>query len=327
MSWHHSAERGSAWGLDFMAWTLRRLGMWPTRVVTEFVVVYFYLTGRRARLASCAYLRRVHAAKAEVRHLRNRRLFWASYQHFRTFGIVSLDRLALWTDRSSTFTIDFPNRQLLQDLHDRGQGAVLLGAHIGSFEAMRVLSERSGKAVYLLMFQGASPRLYQLLARLAPAVQQRVVHLSPDDPSTVLELQRRVEAGHWIAILGDRKELTSAKRVVRTQLLGAPIELPSGPFFLAALLRCPVYTTFCVRTGNRRYELWVEKLAEKIELRRAHREDDVRPYVDRYAAAMEKICLRAPLQWFNFYDAWTSTPEGSGSPRAAEIELAHDDRL
>ena len=33
-------------------------------------------------------------------------------------------------------------------------------------------------------------------------------------------------------------------------------------------------------------------------------EDDVREIVERYAAYLERACLRTPYQWFNFFDFW-----------------------
>jgi len=31
-------------------------------------------------------------------------------------------------------------------------------------------------------------------------------------------------------------------------------------------------------------------------------------WLDRYAAQLESLCLRTPLQWFNFYDLWHLEP-------------------
>lgn len=322
MSWHREQERGSALGLASLAWALRWLGFWPARIVSELVVAYFFLTGARARAASRSYLQRLEQAPAAAGRLPKGPRLWQSYQHFRTFGCVSLDRLALWTQMAARFQIDFPQRPLLLELHNSGKGALLLGAHLGSFEAMRALADRSGKPVYLLMFQGASPKLYALLRRVAPQLEQRILHVAPNDPSTILELQRHIDAGHWIAILGDRKELASARRVARVDLLGAPVELPQSPLLLASLLGCPVFTVFGLRLRPFHYELHVERLAERVVLRRGQRDSDLRGFLQLYAQAMERMCTRAPLQWFNFHDLWDLAPTPIESAPRSETQHA-----
>ena len=37
---------------------------------------------------------------------------------------------------------------------------------------------------------------------------------------------------------------------------------------------------------------------------RAEREKVVQEMVERYAAYLERACLRTPFQWFNFFDYW-----------------------
>lgn len=77
---------------------------------------------------------------------------------------------------------------------------------------------------------------------------------------------------------------------------------------MALLLDCPVYLFFCQRVGNR-YELRVERLAERIVLPRGRRTEALADYAAAYAARLEKHVLQDPFQWYNFYDFWR--PSGS----------------
>jgi predicted LPLAT superfamily acyltransferase len=43
---------------------------------------------------------------------------------------------------------------------------------------------------------------------------------------------------------------------------------------------------------------------------RGERERALREWAQRYAGRLEHYCLRAPHQWFNFYDFWENTTAG-----------------
>ena len=47
-----------------------------------------------------------------------------------------------------------------------------------------------------------------------------------------------------------------------------------------------------------------DKLADRLELPRATRSEDLRKVVQEYAALLEQHCLRVPYQWYNFFDFW-----------------------
>jgi predicted LPLAT superfamily acyltransferase len=64
---------------------------------------------------------------------------------------------------------------------------------------------------------------------------------------------------------------------------------------------------FSLRT-DRGAAIQVEPFREAIRLPRKNRDDALAALVNDYAARLEGICLRAPLQWFNFFDFWRSSP-------------------
>ena len=64
------------------------------------------------------------------------------YRHFLCFASVIHDRLYLINDRHELFDIRVHNQQLIDDLVARGEGAFLIGAHLGSFEVLRAVGRR-----------------------------------------------------------------------------------------------------------------------------------------------------------------------------------------
>ena len=60
---------------------------------------------------------------------------------------------------------------------------------------------------------------------------------------------------------------------------------------------------FSLRTG-RTSEIHFELFRSSIHLPHKGRDEALAGLVAEYAGRLEHFCLRAPLQWFNFYDFW-----------------------
>src|SRR5690606_14331231 len=121
--WLQVAEAGSALGLRIVLSTSRWLGRPGARALLLPIVFYFVVLQRSARRASRDYLRRVGQPHG----------FWAVYRHVLRFAQCALDRLFLLQGRSELFRVSSTGTEHLRELRDRKQGAVLLGAHLGSF--------------------------------------------------------------------------------------------------------------------------------------------------------------------------------------------------
>ncbi len=50
--------------------------------------------------------------------------------------------------------------------------------------------------------------------------------------------------------------------------------------------------------------MYLEKLADRLELPRKTRQQDLERMVKLYADRLEKQCLEFPYQWYNFFDFW-----------------------
>ena len=181
------------------------------------------------------------------------------------------------------------------------RGALLLGAHLGSFEAMLGVARRESIPLNVVGYFKNARLINGVLERLNPALGVRLINVQPGI-DFVLKIKERIESGEMVAVLADRVGL--GERSAEVQFLGGAALLPSGPYMLAAALRCPVYLTFALYREPNRYDLFCEPFAERIELPRARREAAARDYVQRFANRLEHYCAMAADNWFNFYDYW-----------------------
>ena len=143
------------------------------------------------------------------------------------------------------------------------------------------------------------------LRRLNPGFDARFIEIRPDDPTFVFDAEARVAAGEMLGTMGDRVGFDG--KSVSAPFLGDAARFPTGPYLLAAALRCPVYLAFGLYREPNRYELSCEPFAERIELPREGRDQALAAYARRYAARLEARCRSAPDNWFNFHDFWSAT--------------------
>jgi predicted LPLAT superfamily acyltransferase len=302
--WTRIAERGSLLGLRITVWCYRWLGRRACVALANAVVAYFFLTDRAGRRASRAYLRRVAAHPRGRARLGPAPGAWHSFLRYRAFGLTLVDRLAIWSGHSRDLDFEVHGIELVDRLHERKQGALVIGAHLGSFDAMRLLAERTKTHVNVLMYTEHAQRINRIFRELAPEVAERVIAVDPTSVHSVFEVRERLARGEVVALLGDRVEPGDRGRVSRVSFLGDPVDLPQAPFLLAHLLGCPVLLMIALRAGDRRYEVFTEKLCDRVRLSRRDRDKQLGELLTAYAGRLEHWCLEAPHQWFNFYDYW-----------------------
>lgn len=309
--WSRIAERGSLWGMRFTVWCYRRLGRSAGVVLVHAIVAYFYATDRAGRRASRDYLGRI-ASNAEGRRALARRPGpVASFLHYRAFGLSILDRLAIWAGRARDFRFDVRGDEICDRLAAQHRGAIIIGAHLGSFDALRLLAERQQRRVHVLMYRGHARRINAIFRELSPDVELRVIEIDPHSVSSAFQIRDCVARGEIVCILGDRVEPGDRERTSRVCFLGDPVELPRAPFLLASLLGCPVLLMLACQTGPGRYDVFTEELSDGATCPPGEREKRVTELLTAYAERLEHYCSRYPYQWFNFYDYW---PGPCGSP-------------
>jgi predicted LPLAT superfamily acyltransferase len=309
--WAHQPERSSPRALRAMRWVALALGRRIARGLLWPISLYFLAFGGGASRASRDYLRRALGREPRGRE---------RLAHLHHFAATVLDRVYLLQRRFDGFRVSLSGVEHLDRLLAEGRGALLLGAHIGSFEALRTLGEgRRGLNVAMLMYEHNARQINGVLRAIAPDLPLHVIGLGR--PGAMLELRDWLDAGGVAGLLGDRTLAGAASArqgLHRLPFLGAPAPFSDGPLRLAALLRRPVLFMAGLYHGANHYELRFLPVADFSRRAASPAEQDaaVQAALQRYVAILEGLCHETPYNWFNFYDVWAGGAEPSAEPSA-----------
>ncbi len=306
--WTEHSEGGGRFAL----WLIRTIGLRCGRRISRLllypITLYFFVRRPLERRASYAYLERMFGRPASA---------WQVMRHIHCFASTILDRVYLLTDHLRNFDVGVHGIDELHDQMRPDRGVLLLGAHVGSFESLRVLSfQRPDVKVRVVLDTQQTPAMTELLHALAPQVAKNVIDASRPGHEIVLALNEAMREGALATLLGDRGRPHESMMVV--DFLGAPARFPVAPFIIASMLKVPIVMCLGLYGGGRRYDLHFETLAEQLDLPRRGRDAELRAIVQRYATLLEHHVRANPYNWFNFYDFWNLQPAAADRVVAAE---------
>lgn len=299
--WSQLEETGIIWGMRFLLRVYLLLGRRILQFFLYPVVSYYWLINSSGRQASRQYLQRVSAYCAE-HHLQ--KPAFNSYQHFISFSNTLIDKLAVLSGAISLDDIDFHGRAGFAERLKRGQGILILGSHLGNLEMLRAIAHlRSNVTINVLVHTHHAKKFNALLNRQNTSNRLNLIQVTHINAVTAMLLQDKIDAGELVIIAADRTPVTGQHRVSPAIFLGKSAHFPQGPFILASLLNCPVYTLFCLKHQHR-HTIYYDWFSDHIILPRLHRETALQKNIQDYADRLQHYCLKEPLQWFNFYNFW-----------------------
>ena len=204
--WLSQRERGTVWLIHAALRMAQLVGRPLMKPVVLLMAFYYRLTSRKAARASRAWLQRVHGRPAT---------FWETFRHIHTFAQVTLDRILLVSGKGRAFRFTRSGNEHIASQFASGRGAVLLGGHIGSFEAMRSGGEEDRVRINVLGHFANAQMINALLEKLDPDRAAQVIHIGDDPVGQMARVHDRIEAGDFVALLGDRTGLN--ERTVTVQ--------------------------------------------------------------------------------------------------------------
>lgn len=330
-TWKQRPEGGGLFALALIRGIARHGGRSVARLLLYPATLYFLLRRAPEREASRAWLGHALGRPASL---------WHVAKHIHTFAATILDRVFLLSGELRRFDVRVHGVEVLHDGLANGQGVLLFGSHLGSFEVLRVLSrERPDVKLRVVLDVGHNPALSQMLDVLNPEIAATVIDAGQSGPMIMLQIQQALAEGALVTLLVDRVQ--AGQSWVPVPFFGRDAPMPTAPWLIASVLGAPVMLAFGLYRGGKRYDLAFEAFELGARVPRSERQTRLLGLVGRYAARLEHHARQAPFNWFNFYDFWelpdvvqvphsqrnavpsTASPATDGNPVAGVV---HDQR-
>ena len=297
-TWAHERERGHPLALRLMAFIAVTFGRRIARWVLHPITLYFVLFARSSGRHSARYLTRALGRPAR---------FVDRYRHVFTFAATVLDRVYFARGLFDAFDLRVDGVPLMDDIVAQGRGAMLLGAHLGSFEALHAVGvSRPGLRVAMAMFPDNARMIQHTLRAIAPQFHLDIIAIGR--PQSTLAMRDWLDGGGLVGVLGDRVLGHAGPRSATIELpfLGKPARFSDAPLRLAMVLRRRVVFMAALYRGGARYDVHFEPLADFSDAGAdpARRDNLLRQALVAYVQRLEALCREAPTNWFNFYDFW-----------------------
>ncbi|MBS0583464.1 MAG: acyltransferase [Proteobacteria bacterium] len=292
------SERREAGG-RFAIWLIRAAGLHAGRGFARAwlypITLYFYFRRTRERRDSREFLSIALGRPARA---------WDILRHIHSYAATILDRIYLLHDATlDRFDLRVHGLDQIEAEIARGRGVLLLGAHFGSFEALRALSLHQPEVKLRVVMDLKQTRaLNEVLHALNPEVANNVIDAGVDPGALALSLHEAAQQGALIGLLADRPR--AGEPTAGVEFFGRTAQIPVAAYQIASMLELPVVLGFGIYRGGNRYDLHFETLAQSIKIPRSDRAAQLQVWAHRFSARLEHYARQYPYNWFNFYDFW-----------------------
>jgi lauroyl/myristoyl acyltransferase len=184
---------------------------------------------------------------------------------------------------------------------ERGTGAIVVGAHLGNWDAAGAWAAASGRPITAVAEVLRPRRLFDFFV----SHRERLgISIVPAEGGAVRKLIRAVESGRIIAIVGDRD---LGGRGPRVRFFGETASLPSGPARVALRTGAPLFPmgVYGVRRADGRRG-WVGEILDPIDPPSEDTPEAVRLLTQEIATRLERLIAQHPEEWHVFQPFWSA---------------------
>jgi predicted LPLAT superfamily acyltransferase len=259
-------------------------------------VIACYLVGsRRIRRNAGYYLHRRfpgHGAGA---------LWLDTYRLLLSFGQVLVDRGWLGLRRGARLEGELVGAGELRALIGKGQGVVLLTAHVGNWQTALAHIRGLEAPINSLMHYEEEAVAKHYFDLRGGALPFKIIK-SDGFMGGMIESTAALQRGEVVTIMGDRYAGGPYSEVT---FLGDKVRFPAAAYSLAAATGAPVAVLLAAKTGHRQYLIRLWDVFYPAAGERSRRQADLAGWCARYAKSLEAYVRAHPYQWYNFFDFWS----------------------
>jgi KDO2-lipid IV(A) lauroyltransferase len=203
------------------------------------------------------------------------------------------------------------NRQVLDQALARGNGCIVLTAHLGNWELGGVVLSQLGYPLWAVALPHKSKKVDKFFNFQRESKGLRVIPLG----KAFIKCVNILKSNEVIALVGDRDFTKDGGIVV--DFFGKPAYLPKGPAMISLMTGAPIIPAFMIR--NKIHEGFTMRFEKPVDFNggekpsahngkssriRKVRDEEVKKLTQSCARVMEEYIKRFPEQWYMFKKFW-----------------------
>lgn len=241
---------------------------------------------------------------------------------FRAFRVFwnfawTMTDLAHVRNGEDVITWEVSGQSHLLKLQEKEDGAVLLTAHMGSYDvAAPMFAPKFRCRIHMVR---APERMresqeFQKNKRERQVSEEFVVHYNEPGSMLGVELARAIREGGIVAIQGDRVLFDVSPMRVPFKP-GVNWSIPRGPFILATVARTTIHPVFIIRMGYRRYRVHAEAVID-LTAAGGDRNESQMKAAREWNDVLREIVEQHWYQWFVFEDVFASSMDAEETEKS-----------
>jgi predicted LPLAT superfamily acyltransferase len=282
MSSWEGKSKGSVLGYRIFVWSLKTFGVRSAYALLHPVTYFYYLFSAKAANELKRFYEKVLPDKKPHNRLIRRT--------FLVFGRTLVDRVALGLGMHGNYTFRSTGREFMRESFEKGQGCLLISAHLGNWEIAGNLLEQLEMPINVVMLDAENEQLKLYLASQNRKATFKVIPIK-NDMSHLLGIRIALQNGEIVCIHGDR--FVPGARTMEADFFGQAAHFPQGPFQVAAKFKVPYHIVFALKDGVYGYKF--SSTPGKIT-------DNPHEVLNDFVNELENRVSEHPEQWFNFYN-------------------------
>jgi KDO2-lipid IV(A) lauroyltransferase len=195
---------------------------------------------------------------------------------------------------------DIEGVEAYHEARSLGRGAILVSAHLGSFEIGLAALHKHEPRVHVVFQRDRERSEFE---RLRTSHRQRLgIMEAPIDDGLAMWMRLRDALGHNEVVLMHGDRVMPGQKGERIKFLGRYALLPTGPLRLALASGAPIVPLFAPCDPDGRIRILLETPIVVDPQAALH--DGIHPAMRELTATMERIIRRYPNQWFMVHSPW-----------------------
>ncbi len=281
-------SRGTVLGYKIFIFFIRNFGIRASYFLLYFVAFYFCFFARKSTTSVYYYLNH----RLQYSKLKSALYVFRSYFKF---GQTIIDKMAVSVGLKNLFTYKFDGGENITDLLDKGQGGILISAHVGNFELAEYFFEEidTRSQINLVTADAEHENIKEYLEGIAKRSNIKLILIN-DDLSHIFEINAALSNGELVCFTGDRS--FEGTKYLSENLLAKEARFPAGPFLLASRLNVPVVFVYVMKESAKHYHLYARTAKASYK--------DAQGLLKEYTESVEWMLEKYPLQWFNYFNFW-----------------------